>query len=150
MKTIFDKSTRNELIGRIHTLNETNQALWGKMNVHQMTKHCMNWDKWILGKNHPTYKQEFIGWVFGKMALKSILKDDRPMKKNMPSGKAFEVKDTEKNVATQKNEWADLIAEYEHFSNPGFVHDFFGKMTKEQIGLLAYKHSDHHLRQFGA
>ena len=43
-----------------------------------------------------------------------------------------------------------LIEEYEHYSNPDFIHDFFGKMTKEQIGLLAYKHTDHHLRQFNS
>jgi len=28
------------------------------------------------------------------------------------------------------------------------MHPFFGKMTKEQVGYLAYKHTDHHLWQF--
>jgi len=42
------------------------------------------------------------------------------------------------------------VADYAHFSNTGFIHDFFGKMTREEIGILAYKHLDHHLRQFGA
>jgi hypothetical protein len=36
-----------------------------------------------------------------------------------------------------------------NYSNEDFIHDFFGKMTKEQIGVFAYKHTDHHLRQFG-
>lgn len=31
-----------------------------------------------------------------------------------------------------------------------FMHPFFGKITREQIGYLAYKHDDHHLRQFNA
>lgn len=71
------------------------------------------------------------------------------MSKNMPAGKGFTVKEKDGDVELQKAIWIDLIAAYEHYSNPDFVHDFFGKMTKEQIGILVYKHTDHHLRQFG-
>jgi len=42
------------------------------------------------------------------------------------------------------------IEQYADYNNPKFIHPFFGPMTKEQIGFFAYKHSDHHLRQFGA
>ncbi|HEX7902226.1 MAG TPA: hypothetical protein VF487_00005, partial [Chitinophagaceae bacterium] len=71
MKTIFEKSTRDELIGRINTLNDNSNPLWGKMNIHQMTKHCTIWCEWVLGKNNPVYKQEFLGKIFGKLGLKS-------------------------------------------------------------------------------
>lgn len=149
MKTIFDKPIREELTTRINSLNDNSNAQWGKMNVYQMTKHCTIWDEWVLGKNNPIYKQEFLGKLFGKMALKSNTKDEKPLGKNMPAGKAFTVKDKDGNVEVQKKKWMDLIAEYEHYSNNDFIHDFFGRMTKEQIGVFAYKHSDHHLRQFG-
>jgi hypothetical protein len=125
-------------------------AQWGKMNVYQMVKHCLFWDEWVLGLQNRTYKQEFIGWIFGKMALKGIMKDDRPIKKNMPSGPAFIIKEVDGDLELQKKIWIQRIAAYEHFSNPDFIHDFFGKMTTEEIGMFAYKHSDHHLRQFGA
>ncbi|MGN7822946.1 DUF1569 domain-containing protein [Chitinophaga sp. 22536] len=148
MKTIFDHSTRTELINRIDTLNDRSKAQWGKMDVWQMTKHCTIWFEWIMGKNNPTYKQEWLGRIFGKMALKSNTKDDRPMQKNMPAGKQA-VKEKGGDVEQQKKIWINLIAECEHYSNPAFVHDFFGKMTTEQIGVFAYKHADHHLRQFG-
>jgi hypothetical protein len=42
-----------------------------------------------------------------------------------------------------------LIEEHGRRFNAGFVHPFFGRMTQEETGVLAYKHSDHHLRQFG-
>jgi len=29
-------------------------------------------------------------------------------------------------------------------------HSIFGNLTKEDWGLIIYKHLDHHLRQFGA
>lgn len=44
--------------------------------------------------------------------------------------------------------WAEQIKSYKNYSNDNFIHDFFGKMTKEQIGVFAFKHNDHHLRQF--
>ena len=44
--------------------------------------------------------------------------------------------------------WIALIEGYAQYSNTDFVHAFFGKMTKEQVGIMTYKHTDHHLRQF--
>jgi len=148
MKTIFDKATREELIRRINTLNENNKPVWGKMNVYQMVKHCKIWNEWVLGKNDLAYKQEFLGKIFGKMALKNNTKDDKPIGKNMPAGKAFTVKEVVGDLTVQKSIWIELIESYENFSNDNFIHDFFGKMNSEQIGIFAFKHNDHHLRQF--
>lgn len=147
MKTIFDNGTRQELIARIGTLNENSTAQWGKMTVYQMLKHCSLWEEMVLGKT--TYKQSFIGKLFGKMALKGMLKDDSEVKKNMPTVPGFKITGTG-DVEAEKAKWIGLINEEENFSNHGFVHPFFGKMTTEQIGCFAYKHIDHHLRQFGA
>ena len=150
MKTIFDKITREELIGRISSLNENSTAQWGKMNIYQMLKHCILYDEWILGKHNPKYKQVFIGRLFGKMALKAFIGDEKPVKRNV--GTLNNLKVTESNsgdVALEKLKWVALIEDFENFSNPGFIHTFFGKLTKEQIGYLEYKHADHHLRQFG-
>lgn len=150
MKTIFDKTTRDELIIRINSINENCTAQWGKMNLYQMLKHCTIWEEWILGKNKPVYKQAFIGFIFGKMALKRMIKDEKPLDRNVPTSAQFKVQETTGNIVAEKNKWIALIEEYEHYSNPDFIHDFFGKMTKEQIGYLNYKHTDHHLRQFNS
>ncbi len=149
MKTIFDEGTRKELIDRINLLDENSAAQWGKMNVYQMTKHCTIWDEWVLGKSHHEYKQSVLGLIFGKLALKSSVGDSRPMKRNMPAGQ-FVVKEKSGSVEQQKQKWMQRVAEYANFSNTRFVHDFFGKMTREEIGIFAYKHADHHLRQFNA
>ena len=91
MKTIFDKTTRDELISRINTLNENSKAQWGKMTVSQMLKHCIQWEEMALGKT--IYKQSFIGKLFGKSALKDMIKDDGPLKKNMPTVPGFKIKE---------------------------------------------------------
>jgi hypothetical protein len=148
MKTIFDPATREELIQRINLLKDHSIPVWGKMNVYQMTRHCNIWNEWVLGKNDFVYKQEFLGKLFGKMALKSNTKDDKLISRNMPAGKGFTVKEKEGDFEAQIATWIQHIKDYEIFSNNNFIHDFFGKMTREQIGVFAYKHNDHHLRQF--
>ena len=148
MRTIFDSATREELIHRICLLKTDSKSAWGKMNIYQMTKHCTIWNEWVLGKKDFVYKQGFLGKIFGKMALKSNTKDDKPIAKNMPAGKAFTVKQKQGDFNAQISSWVQQINAYENFSNEHFIHDFFGKMTNEQIGVFVYKHNDHHLRQF--
>jgi len=145
MKTIFDKTTRDELTIRINKLDENSTAQWGRMTVYQMLKHCTLWEEWISGKQK--YKRQFAGRLFGKMALKAVLKNDGPLRRNTPTIAELKIKG-QGDIVLEKTKWMALIAEHEHFFNPGFVHIFFGKMTTEQIGYLAYKHADHHLRQF--
>lgn len=140
---------REQLIARIEGIKENNKAEWGKMNVFQMLKHNTYWNGWILGKDAHTYKQAFMGKLFGKIALKRMIKDDKPFDKNIPTSDQFKVIESNGDLESEKSKWISMINEYEHFNNPNFVHDFFGVMTKEQIGVLVYKHSDHHLRQFG-
>jgi hypothetical protein len=146
MKSVFDKPSREELIGRINSLNENSQPQWGKMNVYQMIKHCTKWEEMLLGKKE--YKQSFIGRVFGKMALKDMMKD-QPIKRNLPTVPSFKMTDNG-NVAAAKAEWIKLISEHDQNKITEFVHPFFGRLNAEQAGIIAYKHIDHHLRQFNS
>jgi hypothetical protein len=148
MKTIFDKATRNELIGRIATLNESSKAEWGKMNVYQMIRHCALYEEMMLGKKR--FKRVFLGYLFGKMALRSLIKDDAPLKKSTPTVPSLLEPLTSGDFAAEKSKWIALIEEYGSSVNNSIMHPFFGDINKEQIGSLVYKHADHHLRQFGS
>ena len=147
MKTIFDKATRDELISRINSLTENSQAQWGKMTLYQMVKHCRLWEEMMLGKQR--YKRAFIGRLFGRMTLKALLKNEGPLRRNTPTIPALRITGNG-DILAERMKWIALIEEYAHFSNLDFVHPFFGKMTKEQIGPFVYKHTDHHLRQFNS
>lgn len=147
MKSIFDQETRDELIGRVNSLNADSHAQWGKMNVYQMVKHCSLWEDMMQGKQK--YKQAFIGRLFGKMALRKVMKDESPLARNTPTLPELRITGNG-DMLPERKEWIAKIQDYAHFSNPDFIHPFFGAMTEEQIGYMAYKHTDHHLRQFGA
>ena len=146
MKTIFDQSVRNELITRINNLDEQSPAEWGKMNVSQMIRHCALWEEMAQGKKK--YKWTFLGRIFGRMVLKGVVKDETPLRRNTPTIPDLIIKDKIGDDVKDKQRWISLIEGYAHFSNDEFVHPFFGKMTHEQTGYLAYKHIDHHFRQF--
>jgi len=149
MKTIYDKQVQEDLINRINRLGENSQRQWGKMTVRQMIKHCLAWDEMSFGKMN--LKQVFIGRLFGKMALKSFLKDNKPVRRNMGTLPELKItKEIKEDLNTLKERWTTSIQKYTTLKdNHEYIHSFFGKLNKEQIGVLAYKHADHHLRQFG-
>lgn len=145
MKSILDRATRDEIIERIHQLNENSTAQWGEMNVYQMLRHCVLCDELYQGRSK--HRRSFRGRLYGKAALKNLL-SDQPFPKSAPTSNAFKVKEESGDVESEKKKWIALIQAYEHYSND-YVHWFFGKMSKEQLGQFVYKHNDHHLRQFG-
>ena len=149
MKSVFDTATQQELTSRIASLSPASRALWGTMQVGQMVEHCMRCDDMFLG--NITVKRAFIGRLIGRLVLKQVLKNDQPFAKNSPTSPVLKTTAAHPaNLEAQKLAWINRIAQYSHYNNPGFVHPFFGPVNSTQAGLLAYKHIDHHLRQFGA
>lgn len=146
MKTIFDQTTRDELVGRVKKLSENSTAQWGTMNAFQMLRHCTISEEMYQGKR--SFKRLFIGRLFGAMALKGILKNEEPMKKNQPTHPEMKITGSG-DFQKERDRWIELLEGYAAHSNHGIVHPFFGKMNKSQIGQYVYKHTDHHLRQFG-
>ncbi len=119
------------------------------MNLFEMLKHCTENELMMIREKD--YKRRFIGRLFGKSVLKSIVKDENDLKKNTPTHPKLIFKGNG-DIEKLKEFWISIIEKYptkkaKEFEN--FIHPFFGKMTKDEIGIFAYKHIDHHLRQFG-
>ncbi|OJJ19093.1 hypothetical protein BKI52_19960 [marine bacterium AO1-C] len=149
MKTVYNTTTIQELTQRVDKIQDSSKAQWGKMNAYQMLIHCVKNEEMLLGKR--AYKRNFIGKIFGKMTLKSILKDNTPLKKNQPTHPDLIITG-QGSIEQPKQQWIALIKEYGQLSANQMnelIHPFFGKMTHEKLGKYAYKHIDHHLRQFG-
>ncbi|MFN0276837.1 MAG: DUF1569 domain-containing protein [Chitinophagales bacterium] len=145
MKSLFDKTTYEEIGLRLQQLTHDTKPLWGKMNVSQMLYHCTLPLENALGKIHQEKSGSFLLRLF-----KSFLYSDRPYRKNLPTAKHFIVKD-EKDFTTEKTKLLQDIKEAHEKGITGNwgEHPAFGKFTNEQWGKVFYKHLDHHLRQFG-
>ncbi|TDX02103.1 DUF1569 domain-containing protein [Dinghuibacter silviterrae] len=145
MKTIYDPQTCAGVIARIEALEPGTTPLWGKMTAYQMVKHCRLWEEMSLGRT--TYPRAFIGRIVGRLALARVLSDDRPLDRNTPTLPALIIRE-EGDIAQEKAAWIACLRSYGDKPGPGIVHPFFGRLTGEQVGAMAYKHADHHLRQF--
>src|SRR5688572_27950077 len=119
MLSIIDKSTREGLIYRINSLNENNAAAWGSMSLNQMLEHYASWEEMVL--RNKKFKRSFLGRLFGQVALKSVVKDDAPLRKNSPTSPELIIrKSVSDNVASAKKKWIDLINEYDHYNDADF------------------------------
>ena len=147
MQNLYKPTAAAHIIARLQALQPTAQAQWGKMNVAQMLAHCQAPFETYFG--HMKLKQSFIGLLFGGFVKKKLF-SNQPWKKNLPTAKEFMVFD-ERDFNIEKEKLLSFIkrfiAEGKNISSP--KHPFFGKMNHQEWGILAYKHLDHHLQQFG-
>lgn len=147
MKSIFEPNTEQEIIARIQSLSLESKAIWGKMSVIQMVEHGILCEDMYLGKNQ--VKRVLIGKLLGSTMLKMVLKNDKPFSKGTPTAKELTAVGNAQDLELLKITWISKIQENRDRPMLHFMHPFFGNMNKEQIGLLNFKHVDHHLRQFG-
>lgn len=145
VKNLFEPAVKQEIINRINKLTPESKPLWGKMNVGQMLAHCQM-PIGVADGTH-TLKRTLMGRLIGPM-IKSILHNDKPFKRNLPTDRSFIMTDP-KDFEKEKQK---LLAMVRNFSEANIVnetHTFFGKLTKEQWSKGTWKHLDHHLQQFG-
>jgi hypothetical protein len=148
MNSIYNKASSEAMIARINKLTPNSQPLWGKMSVSQMLQHCKLASDVAFGKMD--LKINFAMRLLGRLLKKKVFYGG-DMKKNSPTAKEFIITDY---LEFEKVK-ADLIANLSRFANEGTSsiqltnHPFWGKMTSEDWDALMWKHTNHHLEQFG-
>jgi predicted oxidoreductase (fatty acid repression mutant protein) len=149
MKTIKNETDRANLIQRLNKLNGSEKALWGKMNVNQMVSHLVQAGEMPFG-----HSLEDKGNFVTKNIVKPLVLYILPMPKEVKTSpdmnqqengrKPLEFAEDKKSVINLAEKLGNLSADFQCFQHP-----IFGKMNAREWGLLAHKHVDHHLKQFG-
>jgi hypothetical protein len=148
MKSLYERTTAEEVKQRLGSLGPESERRWGRMTVPQMLAHCSVAMESAVGAT--PLPRMFIGRRLGPL-VKRGFSNDRPFSKNGPTAPGLIVAD-ERDLDTERKR---LIALIDRFSQSGIEgctklpHCFFGKLTPEEWGKGMYKHLDHHLRQFG-
>ncbi|GAB4158088.1 MAG: hypothetical protein Tsb0033_10810 [Winogradskyella sp.] len=150
MKSIFDADACEEIKNRLENLSENAKANWGKMTVGQMLVHCSKPIELALGD----IEVDKPNWLKRKLfrLISPSLYNDKPWKQGLPTAKEFVITNTV-NFNAEKEKLKTKIEEIrqsESLFKPNKEHPYFGTFTAEQWGKSAYKHLDHHLKQFGA
>ena len=147
-KSLLEKATAEKLIARVKSLHATNKAKWGVMNATEMLLHVNLCNNQILHGDleyrKSTLKQKMLRVVALYIAPnfpKNLQTEPRNDTEGIISDDEFE---------TQKRRLIKTIAKFAERKKPiELTHPAFGNLNTRQWGIAAFKHTDHHLRQFG-
>jgi hypothetical protein len=145
MKSMWDRDTKGDVHDRIARLTPDHRAQWGKMSAPQVVCHLAESLKMALGELPVKPKRVPIRYP----PLKQLLVYLAPFPKNVPTAPellARTPRDWTSDV-TELQSLVDRFAARRAASWP--EHPAFGKLSERAWGVLVYRHTDHHLRQFG-
>lgn len=146
MKTVWQPVVREELKSRLAKLRQNQTPGWGKMTARRMVVHIADSFKSSIGEL--TIKPRYTPLRF--FPLKQLALYWIPMLKDLPTAPEL--------LARKPGEWTadvgELMALVDKFATCDRAgrwpdHGAFGSMTGDAWGVLMYRHTDHHFRQFG-
>ncbi|HXW96830.1 MAG TPA: DUF1569 domain-containing protein [Gemmatimonadales bacterium] len=146
MPTIENPEARAAIVARLRTLNPGSQPKWGTLTAPRLLCHLADQLRVALG-DIPSKPRG--NWL--THSLIKWLAIDTPMQ--APPGK---VRTVPEMMSTLPSTWeADLHACEELLDRLARArtvapHPAFGPLSRRAWSRLAWKHLDHHLRQFGA
>ena len=133
------------------TIDPDTAPAWGKMGIQQMIEHMSDSVRIANGRD----PKDCVTSPDHLPKMQAFMMSDKPFKENtpnsqmpdMPAPHRFErIEDAIGELQQELNEFVDVFGEDKQkvITNP-----FFGDLNFEQWVQLLYKHSLHHLRQFG-
>ena len=146
MKTLLANSDRQNLLTRARSLTPKSMPVAGTLTAPRML--CPIADQLAVALGDITGTRQDT-WVMRTFAKWFVLYVPIPI----PFGKVSTVPEM---LTTQPSDWETDFVRFENLVNRcagtdrGAPHAVFGRLSHREWGILAAKHIDHHLRQFGA
>jgi hypothetical protein len=146
MKSLWQEESQKELRSRLDKLAPESKGAWGKMNSFQMLAHLSDAMRMALGELDIKPKKSPLRFTVVKKLIIYAL----PFPKGAPTAPEL-IARAEGDWETEVSSLKELIERFteRHAREEWAEHPVFGKLTKKDWGALAYKHIDHHFRQFG-
>ena len=150
--SIFEPGIKQGLFLRVDSLRPDTIGKWGKLNVAQMVRHLAEANRMAFAEIPMPDRSTFLSRTLLKWMFLSNIKPPGREKGNIKTFPEVDVvqlgtavEDLESEKARYKASVDRLLAAPQLHN----THTAFGKMTREDWGLLAYAHADYHLTQFG-
>lgn len=149
---LFNTATHQSTIERIQRLNPNTQRQWGKMTPHEAICHMADPFRDVLNlrKTKPAMPRIF------QPLLRILVLTEKDWKPNTPTLQVYRQGDggggtPPTDFETDKaallgfiTQFCSKDTDYRFGPHPGI-----GQLSREQNGFMMWKHTDHHLRQFG-
>ena len=150
MGSILIERDRTEIENRLRSLSSSSTGKWGSLDVAGMLKHLRLSASMALGETELPSSNKRAFQVF---PLKHLILYVFPFPKGAPTAPGL--KPGSVDAASFEDERKVLIELLDRIgSGPkegaGPSHPLFGPLTRSEWGVVTYKHTNHHLKQFGA
>ena len=148
MRSIMNEDDRAAICSRVRSLSVSSTRRWGTMDVTGMLKHLHLSADMALGELPVASGNKRVFQVF---PLKHLILYVVPFPKGAPTAAELKPRD----AASFEEERAAVLELLERIGTgpregAGPAHPLFGPLTWREWGVATYKHTDHHLKQFGA
>jgi hypothetical protein len=147
-RSLAEPDAIDELINRLGKLHQERPRAWGRMTAHETLCHLADSFRSVLGERAVAPAETWLQrTVIKYIALHTSLA--------WPHGVQTRPENDQQIGGTRPAEFArdraDVIDLMRRFALPGTRyarHPTFGELTREEWMIWAYRHMDHHLRQF--
>lgn len=146
-RTLHDGPTRSELRARLQRLAPDSRPRWGRMSALQMLCHLNSWMDMALGDLPIAPRKLIVRFPVVKQFVVYLM----PLPKGLPTAPELLARIPAADISGDR---AIFDAALDRFgardaSEDWPPHPAFGPLSRRAWGVLAYRHTDHHFRQFG-
>jgi len=150
MRNVFKERDRVELLRRIEELDPERQPIWGTMTVHQAICHLNDAFLAALG---PRPVEPMGSWFHRTVMRFAAFTLPIPWPKGVPTHPQWDQTDggtRPEDIRTDHERLVTLLGQFADTNGRGLdPHPIFRDLTRGEWGRWAWRHVDHHLRQFG-
>ena len=147
MGSILNDEDRTAILQRISSVTSASAPRWGQMDAKAMLAHLKQSALMALGELPVASKGKRAFQVF---PIKHLILHVAPFPKGAPTAPELLVSDPG-SVDAIRSELVSLVERIGTGPREGDgpIHPLFGRLSFREWGVATYKHTDHHLRQFG-
>jgi hypothetical protein len=147
MKTFWDEAIRDEVCRRVDRLSADLAPRWGKFNAAQMLAHLNDAMRMALGELHVRSKHTPLR----RPVIKQLVVYVAPWPKGAPTVPELLARCDHASFADEQATFREVARRLATKPTTDIwpEHPAFGTLSHRAWGVLEYRHSDHHLRQFG-
>ncbi len=149
MKTLRNENDRKGLVDRLAKLRGDETPMWGRMTISQMMSHLVQAGELPFVGTLPDRSN-----LLARRVVKPLVLYVLPMPKEVKTSSAMNQQENGRPPGEFDADRSLVVGLIDKLGNLPLdhqcvYHPMFGKMSAKEWAVIAHKHIDHHLRQFG-
>jgi hypothetical protein len=147
MRSLWQPGARARLRARLAALRPDAPPLWGKMNGPQMLAHVNDALRMATGALEVAPRRLVLRYPPFKQLMIYVL----PIPRGVPTARELLARIDRAQFAQEAAAFPEMLEQFADRALGARLppHPAIGPLTRRAWGVLAYRHVDHHFRQFG-